>query len=233
MSRHLCLSITLLVVASGGALKGFAQADDGQYLFYAKPALAKRKIIPANELKLCALGDTFNPPIKKQFKNIVSVGAGSRAQMLETGDCDVVMLYGQPLERVKNDYRGFAIYKISGDSLELAAEPEAGGWIAVGRMELAAQQTLEKKNISACGDGTLRDMFRPNPRIWKNWSNNGLAASEYLKTPKDLERENALLYGCDVWIFSPEDYKRFSSKYGTKYPLFDVSPDNPILTRKK
>lgn len=232
MKRIFYLFSIFAIFIAASAAEVSAQSDDDQYLFYARAELAKRKIIPASELSLCALGDTFNPPIKKQFKNIVSVGAGSRARMLETGDCDVAMLYAQPLEKVKKLYRGFAIYKISGNNLELAAEPETGGWIAVGRMELASRQTLEKANLSGCGYQNMRELFRSNKRTWKGWMDK-YADFESLKTPKELERDNALLYGCDVWIFTPEDYKRFSKAYGTKYPLFDVSPDNDTLTRKK
>lgn len=209
--------------------------DTGPYWFFAKAALAKRKTIPASELTACTLGDTHNLSIRGKFKAEIRATSMNESRLLESGACDVALAFDDRpdgFERIKKDYRGFAIYKVSGDNLVLAAEPEAVGWIAVGRMELAAQQTLEKRNIAACGEGSLRDLFRPSPRTWKNWSNI-LVPFEDLKTQKDLERENALLYGCDVWIFSPENYKRFSSKYGTKYPLFDVTPDNPALTRKK
>ena len=228
--------LTVLCISVNSTATSFSQTDNGgPYWFFAKAALAKRKIIPVSELKACMLGDTLKPSVRGKFKEEITATTLNQSRLLESGACDVALAFDDRpdgFERIKKDYKGFAIYKISGDDLVLVVEPEAVGWIAVGRMELAAQQTLEKKNIAACGEGSLRDLFRPNPRVWKDWRNT-LVPFEDLKTPKDLERENVLLYGCDVWIFSPEDYKRFSKKYGTKYPLFDVTPDNPILTRKK
>lgn len=224
----------LILGLGAGAASGQTGNNGGPYWFYAKAAMAKRKVIPVSELKACMMGDTLKPPIKGSFKETVTATANNRSRLLESGTCDVALAFNDMpdgFERIKKDLPGFAIYKINGSNLELVVEPMVGGWIAVGRMELAAQQTLEKKNISACGDGPLRELFRPNPKVWKNWTQ-AYVKFEDLKTAKDLERENVLLYGCDVWIFSLEDHKRFSAKYGTKYPLFNVTPDDVVLTRK-
>ena len=212
-----------------------AQNRDDSYWFFAKAELAKRKTIPVGELTACMLGDNLKPSVRGKFKEEITATALNQARLLEAGKCDVALAFDDRPDgfaRIKKDRAGFALYKISGSNLELIFAPETAGWIAVGRMELADQETLEKKNITGCGDGPLRDLFRPNPKIWKNWMQK-YVKFEDLKTARELELENALLYGCDVWIFSPEDYKRFSKAYGAKYPLFDVAPDNPVLTRKK
>jgi hypothetical protein len=229
-------SAALVIVTLSWASTALAQEDkDFGYFFFAKSQLAKRKIIPVSELTACMLGDTLKPSVSGKFKSEVSATALNQARLIESGACDVGLFYDHRpdrLDRVKKSHPGFAIYKISGSNLELVIEPSADGWIAVGRVELASQSTLEKKELTGCGDGPLRDLFRPNPKIWKEWRQ-AYVKFEDLKTAKQLELENVLLYGCDVWIFSPEDYQRFSKKYGTKYPLFDVSPDSPTLTRKK
>lgn len=212
-----------------------AQAKSEPYWFFAKPALAKRKIIPVGELKACMLGDVGKPSVSGKFKEEITSTPGNQARLLDSGMCDVALAFDtrpDGFERVKKDHAGFAIYKISGTSLELAAEPGAGGWIAVGRMALASESSLNKQDITGCGDAPLRDVFRPKTKIWKNWMQK-YVKFEDLKTPQQLEQENVLLYGCDVWIFTPEDYERFAKKYGAKYPLFDVSPDEAVLTKRK
>ena len=211
-----------------------AKTKTEPYWFFANPALAKRKIIPVSELIACMLGDTIKPSVKGKFKEEITATALNQARLLDAGKCDVAVAFDDRpdgLERIKKDRAGFAIYKISGTNLELIYEPQ-GGYIAVGKMELASQNTLEKKDLSACGEGSLRDVFRPNPRIWKSWMQK-YVRFENLKSARELEQENALLYGCDIWIFTSGDYEKFSKKYGKKYPLFEVTPENPVLTRRK
>lgn len=230
--KALILALLALLITAE-ALTAAAQAPE-PYYFFAKPALAARKVIPVSELTACMTGDTMKPSVRGKFKNEVSASALNQARLLESGACDVAIAYDDGPDapaRVKKAQTGFAIYKIAGSNLELVVEPEAG-FVAVGKMELASQQTLQKKDIAACGDGPLRDAFRPKPRIWKDWSNRS-AKFEELKTAKDRELANALLYGCDVWILTSADYKRFAKAYGESYPRFSVAPDRDELTRMK
>jgi len=214
---------------------GFGQTNNGgPYWFYSKPALAKRKTIPVSELTACMRGDTLNPSVKGLFKKQVTATANNAARLLDSGACDVALAFDDRpdgFDRIKADHSGFAIYRISGDNLVLVVEPVTV-WIAVGRMEMASQQTLEKSKTTGCGDGAVRDAFSPNPRIWKDFRLTQVKFAN-VKTASQKEQLYALLYGCDVWIFSPDGYKEFSAVYGTKYPLFDASPDKTSLTRKK
>lgn len=232
MKRLLFLFSIFAVLISAVAVS--AQTKSEPYWFFAKPELAKRKTIPVGELTACMLGDTLNPSVKGKFKKQITATALNRARLLESGDCDVALAFDDRpdgLERITRDQTGFAIYKISGDNLVLIVEPVTE-WIAVGRMELASQQTLEKKRIAGCGDPSLNDIFRPNPRIWKDWTQK-YVKFEDVKTQSQKDQLNGLMWDCDIWIFTPADYKRFSKVYGANYPLFSVTPESDTLTRKK
>jgi len=223
------LALGISALAQSGTDRDFA------YFFYGKAELADRKVIPVSELRACMLGDNLRPSVRGKFKSEVTATALNQTRRMEAGECDVALVFDDRpdgLERVKRDHPGFALYRIAGDDLELVSAPAADGWIAVGRMALAAQTKLEKSQLTGCGDGPLRELFRPNPRVWMDWRPAQVKFEE-LNTAKQLDTANVLLFGCDVWILSPADYARFSKKYGTKYPLFNVSADDPVLTRKQ
>lgn len=244
-----------LVINAFAAPCAFAQTKPGAgrialptYFFYAKSQMATRKTFPVAELTLCLDSENLFHPIIKKFKEKLG---GNQDRQLEKGACDVAAIHvteadalpgrydteAQAKKTMQGRYPGFAIYRIAGeDQIELFTMPDAGGFIAIAKPEFASRQTMEKSELRGCGDGPLRAAFRPNPRVWQSWSQQSINA-EYLSTQKNnkkqLDLANPLLYDCDVFVVTPEDYKKFTIFYGTAYPLFDISPENPTLTRRK
>lgn len=256
MLRKVVYAVALsLVINAFGAMSAPAQTkpDAGKialptYFFYAKPKTATRKSIPVAELTLCHDSGFILHPIIEKFKERLG---GNQDRQLEKDACDVAAIHvseadalpgrydteAQAKKTLQGRFPGFAIYRVAGEEqIELFTMPDAGGFIAIANPQFASRQTLEKSELRGCGDGPLRAAFRPNPRVWQSWSQNSINA-EYLSTQKNnkkqLDLANPLNYGCDVFVVTPEDYKKFTSFYGTSYPLFDISPESPTLTRHK
>lgn len=212
-----------------------AATHDGypKHFFFTTAAKGKEKVLKAKDLVACIFGDNANPSNKNAFKKVVPTVGGQKGRVIDTGTCDVVVLVIKDAEAEKNlkrDNEGFAVYKIVGDDLELLFAPEAGQHIAVGTMELAKSDTLNKTDLRACGPSELRNSYRPNPDTWKNWGNQYMDDAQMANLTKDT---SPLGRRCDVWIMTPELYKSFVKKFGSNYPVFNVSPSNPELTRKR
>ncbi len=204
-----------------------------KHFFFTTPAKATDKILKAKDLTACIFGDGANPSNKNAFKKVVPTVGGAKGRVIDAGTCDVVVLVIKTPEQEKNlekDNAGFAVYKIVGDDLELLFKPQAGDYIAVGTMDLASSDVLKKADLRACGHSELRSAFRPNPNTWGNWLNELITADNIgTRTRESL----ALGRSCAIWVMTPELYKAFVKKFGDKYPTFNVSPENPELTRRK
>ncbi len=204
-----------------------------QHFFFTTPQKATDKILRAKDLTACIFGDGANPSNKNAFKKVVPTVGGAKGRVIDAGTCDVVVLVIKTAEQEKNlerDNAGFAVYKIVGDDLELLFKPQTDDYVAVGTMDFASSDVLKKTDVRACGHSELRSAFRPNPNVWKNWLNE-LITTDNIGT----RSREALAFGrsCDIWVMKPDLYEAFVKKYGNKYPTFDVSPENPELTRRK
>jgi hypothetical protein len=221
--------------ASTAAAPGAAHDPEGypKHFFFTTAAKATSDVLRAKDLVACIFGDNANPSNKNAFKKVVPTVGGQKGRVIDAGTCDVVVLVVKDAEgerNLKRDNEGFAVYKIVGDDLELLFAPEAGGHIAVGTMELANSATLQKADLRACGPSELRNSYRPRPDTWKNWGNEFMDESRMATMAPEA---NPLGRRCDVWIMTPELHKAFVKRFGNKHPVFDVSPANPELTRRK
>ncbi len=207
--------------------------DYPKHFFFTTAAKGKEKTLRAKDLVACIFGDSANPSNKNAFKKVVPTVGGQKGRVIDAGTCDVVVLVVRNAEAEKNlkrDNAGFAVYKIVGDDLELLFAPEAGQHIAVGTMELAKSDTILKSELRACGLAELRNSYRPRPDTWKNWGNEFMDESRMATLAPEA---NPLGRRCDVWIMTPELHKAFVKKFGNKHPVFDVSPAEPELVRRK
>jgi hypothetical protein len=200
--------------------------------FFAPKELAERKVIPMSELSACLLGEDSPPKIRDLFKKVVDGGLQSQPGLLKRKMCDVALILNLLPEEDKNlaqNYPGYAIYKISGQNLELHIYPADIKYVAVANMKFASDQTLLKKDLKACGTPALQRLFAPVNSIWKEgWST-------WQAPIKDLKAEdNPIQYDAyDIWIMSVDDYTVYVKRVGAKNPVFDVSPNKDELTRRK
>lgn len=213
-----------------------AAADPNTYpkhFFFTTAAKATSDVLRAKDLVACIFGDNANPSNKDAFKKVVPTIGGQKGRVIDTGTCDVVVLVIKDAEAEKNlrrDNDGFAVYRIVGDDLELMFKPEAGQYVAVGKLELANTDSLNKLETVACGHPELRNSFRPNPNTWKNWANDYNDAE---RMPNLTTDTYPLRYRCDVWVMNIPNYEAFVKKFGNKHPVFDVSTSDPVLRRRK
>ena len=225
--RQIGFLITILFLASSPILGQQFKS----WFFYGPKALAERKVIPAAELTACVLGDDV-PPNVALFKNTISAGIDTQPGLLKRKLCDVALIFNLLREEeqlMQQNFPGYPIYKISGSNLELYLLPENITYVAVGSMRLAAEQSLLKKDMKACGTPGLRRLFAPTRNIWKeSWA-------DWQAPIKDLKKENNPIEypATDVWIMSLEDYKIYVKRVGAGYPVFDISPESDELTRRK
>lgn len=200
--------------------------------FFAPKAMAERKVIPMAELSACLLGEDSPSKIREKFKRVVDGGPQTQPGLVYRKMCDVGLIYNILPEEDKNlakDYPGYAIYRISGNNLELYLYPAETNYIAVAHMKFANAPSLLKKDLAACGTPALQMLFAPVNSIWReSWST-------WQAPIKDLKAENnPIAYeGRDIWIMSEEDYKIYVKRVGSKHPAFDISPDKNELTRRK
>lgn len=202
------------------------------YWFFAPKALAERKVIPMSELSACLLGEDSPPGIRDKFKRAIDGGLGTQPGLVYRKMCDVGLILNLLPEHDKslpNDYPGYAIYRISGENLELHLYPEDIKYVGVANMKFASAQTLLKKDIVACGTPALERLFAPVRNIWKEgWST-------WQAPIKDLKAENNPIQNdaYELWIMSVADYKVYVQRVGAKHPVFDVFPDKNEMTRRK
>lgn len=204
-----------------------------KHFFFTTEAKATSKVLKAQDLVACIFGDNANPSNKNAFKKVVPTVGGQKGRVIDAGTCDVVVLVVRNAEVEKNlqrDNAGFAVYKIVGDDLELLFKPEAGQHVAVGTIDLAGSETLSKIDLRGCGPSELRNSYRPNPNTWKNWANHFIDADRMSRLTPEA---SPLGRSCDVWIMTPEIHMAFVKRFGNKYPIFDVSPSDPVLRQRK
>ncbi|QQS32446.1 MAG: hypothetical protein IPM50_12395 [Acidobacteriota bacterium] len=204
-----------------------------KHFFFTTEAKATDKVLKAKDLVACIFGDNANPSNKNAFKKVVPTVGGQKGRVIDVGTCDVVVLVVRNAEVEKNlqrDNAGFAVYKIVGDDLELLFKPEAGQHVAVGTMELASSETISKIDLRGCGPSELRNSYRPNPSTWKNWANHFIDEARMATLTPEA---SPLGRSCDVWIMTPEIHRAFVKRFGAKHPVFDVSPSDPVLRRRK
>lgn len=204
-----------------------------RHFFFTTAAKATGKILKAKDLVACIFGDNANPSNKQAFKKVVPTVGGQKGRVIDAGTCDVVVLVIKDAEAEKNlkrDNAGFAVYKIVGGDLELLFAPGTDQYIAVGTMDLARSDSLMKIDLRACGPSELRNSYRPNPDTWKNWANHFMDEDRMSRLTPEA---SPLGRSCDIWIMTPELHKAFVKKFGNKHPVFDVSPAEPELRRRK
>lgn len=226
--KHLILLWFVLLI---GNLTVFGQ-QYRSYWFFAPKALAERKVIPMSELSACLLGEDTPPGIRDKFKRVIDGGVGTQPGLVYRKMCDVGLILNLLPEHDKSlpqDYPGYAIYKISGDNLELHLYPADVKYVGVANMKYASAQTLLKKDIAACGTPALERLFAPVRTIWKEGWSMWQAPIKNLKAEDNPIQHDAY----DLWIMSVDDYKVYVQRVGAKHPLFDVLPDNNELTRRK
>lgn len=222
----------LLALVAGVGVRTASAQQYRSWFYYAPKALAARKTIPAAELAACLLGADDSPPNRKLFAKTIDAGIDTQPGLIRRKMCDVALILNLSPEAEKEmrlEFPGYAIYRISGDQLELYLMPEEIAYVAVGSKRLAAAETLLKKDLKACGTPGLRRLFAPTRSIWKEgWA-------DWQAPVRDLKKEdNPLEYpATDIWIMTPEDYRLYVKRVGAGYPTFDVSPDRDELTRRK
>jgi hypothetical protein len=202
------------------------------YWFFASKALAERKIIPMSELSACLLGEDTPRNLREKFMKAIDGGPQTQPGLVYRKRCDVGLIYNILPEEDKNlanDYPGYAIYKISGDNLELFIYPADIKYVGVANMKYASAETLSKKDLIACGTPAMQTLFSPVRTIWKEGWSMWQAPIKDLKAEDNPVNHDAY----DIWIMSVDDYKIYIKRVGAKHPVFDVSPDKDELTRRR
>ena len=231
MERKFKPVMLIVLVLLFGSVNAFGQ-QFRSWWFFAPKSLAERKVIPMEELSACLLGEDSPPKIRDYFKKVVDGGPQTQAGLIYKKMCDVALIYNILPEEdrtLADDYPGYAIYKISGSSLELYLYPKEIRYVAVAHMKFAGAQSLFKKDLAACGTPALQWLFAPLNRIWREgWST-------WQAPIKDLKAENnPIAYdGTDIWIMSEEDYKTYVKRVGAKHPVFEIQPEKDELIRRK
>lgn len=209
------------------------QGDFPKHFFFTTAAKATGTTLRARDLVACISGDNASPSNARAFKRVVPTVGGQKGRVIDAGTCDVVVLVIKDADGEKNlerDNAGFAVYRIVGDDLELLFKPMSGDLVAVGKMDLASSQELNKLDIRACGHPELRNSYRPNPNTWKTWSNEYADGERISRMTVD---NYPLKYSCDVWIMSKPIYESFVKRFGNKHPVFDINTTDPVLRRRK
>ncbi|MBX3293454.1 MAG: hypothetical protein KF881_11255 [Acidobacteria bacterium] len=228
--RYRSLIIVLLVLLFSGAAVNGQQYKS--WWFFGSKALAERKVIPMSELSACLLGEDSPRNIRDKFKRVVDGGVSRQPGLLYRKMCDVALILNLLPEQDKalpQDYPGYAIFKISGDNLELYHYPVDVKYVGVANRKFASAETLLKKDLKACGTPALQRLFAPVNSIWKEgWST-------WQAPIADLKAENnPIAYDArDIWIMSVEDYKVYVKRVGAKHPVFDVSPESDEIKRQR
>jgi hypothetical protein len=231
MKKSLFITILAILILMFAASESFGQQYKSWW-FFAPKEMAERKVIPMAELSACLLGEDSPPNIRDKFKRVVDGGVGTQPGLVYRKMCDVGLILNLLPEEDKNlanNYPGYAIYKISGNNLELHIYPADVKYVGVANMKYASAETLLKKDLKACGTPALARLFAPVRTIWKEgWST-------WQAPIKDLKAENnPVQYDAyDIWIMSVDDYQVYVKRVGAKHPVFDVSPEKDELTRRR
>lgn len=204
-----------------------------KYFYFTTAAKGKDRLLKAADLTACISGDNADPPNKNAFKKVVPTVGGQKGRVIDAGTCDVVVLVIKDAEGEKNlerDNEGFAVYRIAGNDLEQVFAPKGGEYIAVGKKDLAGADRIAKVDVVVCGPSEIRDSYRPSPNTWKSWSNYYMDEERMGRLTPEA---SPLGRSCDLWIMTPSLFKAFEKRFGTGFPIFDVSPSNPELVRRK
>lgn len=209
------------------------QAGYPKYFYFTNEAKGKDKILKAADLIACISGDNADPPNKNAFMKVVPTVGGQKGRVIDAGTCDVVVLVIKDAEGEKNlerDNEGFVVYRIAGNDLEQVFAPKGGEYIAVGKKDLAGTDRIAKVDVVVCGPSEIRDSYRPSPNTWKSWSNYYMDEERMGRLTPEA---SPLGRSCDLWIMTPALFKAFEKRFGAGFPVFDVSPANPELVRRK